>query len=173
MACPYNILRKMNIRLATELDLPAINNIYNQVIRKRYCTADLDEISIEERKKWFNSHHPKTHPVFVVEKNGNVIGWMCYSMYRSGRRALKTAAEISYYLDENHQKKGIGSSLMEYAISQAAKYNFKHLFAILLEPNTASIKLLENYGFERWASMPNIANIDGVWCSHVYYGREV
>ncbi|MBI9058858.1 MAG: N-acetyltransferase [Labilibaculum sp.] len=163
----------MNIRLANSSDLSVINEIYNQAVRKRYCTADLDEIDMEERRNWFDSHKPDTHPVFVVEENGIVLGWMCYSIYRSGRRALKTAAEISYYLHEDHLRKGIGARLMEFAITHASKYNFKNLFAILLEPNIASIKLLEKYGFERWATLPNIANIDGRWCSHVYYGRQV
>lgn len=163
----------MEIRLAIQSDLTAINDIYNQAVRKRYCTADLDEINMEERENWFDSHNPNTHPIFVVEISGVVLGWMCYSMYRSGRRALKTAAEISYYLHDNHLRKGVGSYLMEYAISQAPKYNFKHLFAILLEPNVASIKLLEKYEFKRWATLPSVANIDGEWCNHVYYGREV
>ena len=163
----------MHIRLANRSDLPIINEIYNQAVRKRYCTADLEEISIEERESWFASHDPKYHPVFVVEENEKVLGWMCYSAYRKGRRALQTAVEVSYYLHENHQGKGLGSLLLDFAIKQAPNYNIKHLFAILLEPNTASIKLLEKFGFERWACLPNIANIDGEWCSHVYYGREI
>ena len=163
----------MRIRLAKSSDLFRINEIYNQAVRKRYCTADLEEISMEERNKWFSSHNLETHPVFVAETNHEIIGWMCYSPYRNGRRALQTAAEISYYLHEDYQGKGIGSHLMDFAIKQAPNYKIKHLFAILLEPNSVSIKLLEKYEFERWAKLPNIANIDGEWCSHVYYGREI
>ena len=163
----------MKIRLATKSDLQAINEIYNQAIRKRFCTADLEEINMDERHTWFVDHDSNTYPVFVIEEDGLVIGWMCYSAYRKGRRALQTAVEVSYYLHENHQGKGLGSLLMDFAIKQAPSYNIKHLFAILLEPNVASIKLLEKFGFERWACLPNIANIDGEWCSHVYYGREV
>ncbi|WP_421919966.1 GNAT family N-acetyltransferase [Marinifilum sp.] len=163
----------MQIRLATPKDLPAINEIYNQAVRKRYCTADLEEISMEEREKWFTSHIPNKYPVFVMEENKVIIGWMCYSPYRQGRRALQTALEVSYYLHDDHQGKGMGSQLMDFAIKQASQYHIKHLFAILLEPNMASIKLLEKFGFERWACLPNIANVDGEWCSHVYYGREI
>ncbi|NOU58990.1 GNAT family N-acetyltransferase [Marinifilum caeruleilacunae] len=163
----------MHIRLATQTDLPVINEIYNQAVRKRFCTADLEEIQMSERESWFAAHTPERYPVFVAEDENEIIGWMCYSPYRQGRRALQTAVEVSYYLHNKHQGKGIGSQLMDFAITQAPKYNIKHLFAILLEPNTASIKLLEKYGFEQWACLPNIANIDGQWCSHVYYGREV
>ncbi|RUT79516.1 GNAT family N-acetyltransferase [Ancylomarina longa] len=163
----------MKIRPATISDLPAINEIYNQAVRKKYCTADLDEISMAERQRWFDSHDSNHYPVFVVEENNAVIGWLCYSAYRPGRRALKSSAEVSYYLHQDHLRKGIGSRLMEFALANASPYHFKNLFAILLERNTASIRLLEKFGFERWATLPNIANIDGEWCSHVYYGREI
>jgi len=162
----------MKIRPATQSDLPAINEIYNQAVRKKYCTADLDEISMAERQQWFHLHNPKRYPVFVAEENDAVIGWLCYSAYRPGRRALKSSAEVSYYLHQDHLRKGIGSRLMEFALANASHYHFKNLFAILLERNTASIRLLEKFGFERWATLPNIAEIYGEKCSHVYYGRE-
>jgi L-amino acid N-acyltransferase YncA len=86
----------MKIRLATVSDLPAINEIYNQAVRKRYCTADLDEITLEQRTQWFEGHQPEEYPVFVAEENTTIIGWICFSPYRAGRRALQSAAEVSY-----------------------------------------------------------------------------
>ncbi|PKQ63308.1 hypothetical protein BZG01_15900 [Labilibaculum manganireducens] len=163
----------MKIRLAIQSDLPAINDIYNQAVRKRYCTADLDEITLEQRIKWFEGHQPNQYPVFVAVENDRLIGWICYSAYRAGRRALQSAAEVSYYIDEEHLQKGIGSQLMQFAIDEAPKYQFKSLFAILLAENLASLKLLEKFGFERWGLMPHVADIDGETCDHLYYGRRV
>lgn len=163
----------MKIRLATVSDLPALNEIYNQAVRKKYCTADLDEISMEHRIKWFKGHQPEEYPVFVVEENNAIIGWICFSPYRAGRRALQSAAEVSYYIHEEHLQKGIGSQLMQFAIDEAPKFQFKSLFAILLAANLASLKLLEKFGFERWGLMPHVADIDGEICDHLYYGRKV
>lgn len=163
----------MDIRLATASDLPVINEIYNQAVRKRYCTADLDEISMEQRKRWFLKHQPDHYPIFVAVENEKVIGWICYSPYRAGRRALQSAAEVSYYIHDEHLRKGIGSQLLEFAIKEAPKYQFKSLFAILLAANLASLKLLEKFGFERWGLMPHVADIDGEECDHLYYGRRV
>ena len=36
----------MIIREATDRDLPAINTIYNQAVRQRFCTAHLDELDM-------------------------------------------------------------------------------------------------------------------------------
>ncbi|MDQ1771811.1 GNAT family N-acetyltransferase [Labilibaculum sp. A4] len=163
----------MKIRLATVSDLAAINDIYNQAVRKRYCTADLDEISLKQCTKWFEGHQPEEYPVFAAVEDDRVVGWICYSAYRAGRRALQSAAEVSYYIHEEHLQKGIGTQLMQFVIDKAPKYQFKSLFAILLAENLASLKLLEKFGFERWGLMPHVADIDGEICDHLYYGRKV
>ncbi len=46
----------MLIRIAKKEDLPSINDIYNQSIPTKRSTADMDDITIEERRIWFNSH---------------------------------------------------------------------------------------------------------------------
>ncbi len=49
----------------------------------------------------------------------------------------------------------------------------KTLFAILLDDNDASVKLLERFGFERWGHMPAVANFDGREVGHLYYGLRL
>ncbi len=162
----------MIIRKARKEDLPSINNIYNQSVHTKMSTADIDPVSLEEREKWFNSHD-ENHPVFVVEENRQLIGWISISPYRARRKALRFTAEVSYYIHRDFLKKGIGTKLMEYAIANASKYNIKTLFAILLENNAASIKLLEKFNFEKWAHLPGVADFDGDEVGQYYYGRRV
>src|SRR5215211_7403683 len=49
----------------------------------------------------------------------------------------------------------------------------RHLFAIVLEGNRASLKLLENLGFEQWGFLPRVADFDGDEVGHLYYGRHL
>ncbi len=163
----------MQIRLAEHSDLKAINIIYNQAIDARYCTADLDHISLEERKQWFQSHPADKYPIYVGVVNGEVVAWFSFSAWRSGRRALAMSSEVSYYIHDKHFRKGYANQLMNFAIEKAPELGFKNLFAILLAPNTASIKLLEKFDFELWGRLPDIANIDGEVCSQRIYGRKV
>ncbi|MDE5424308.1 N-acetyltransferase family protein [Ancylomarina sp. DW003] len=163
----------MQIRLAQQTDLKAINAIYNQAIEARYCTADLDPISMEEREQWLQSHPADKYPVYVGVVNGEVVAWFSFSAWRSGRRALEMSSEVSYYIHYEHFRKGYANQLMNFAIDKAPELGFKNLFAILLEPNTASIKLLEKFDFELWGRLPDIANIDSEVCSQRIYGRKV
>ena len=163
----------MEIRIAKKADLPAINEIYNQAVRQRFCTAHLKEVAIGDRKHWFAVRDQDAYPVFVSVTGQDVAGWISLGPYREGRQALAHVAEVSYYVHEKDRGKGIGNSLLGHAIQIAPDYGFSVLIAILLSRNPASIGLLEKYGFERWGTMPGIARIHGQVADHLYYGLKL
>ena len=163
----------MKIRNAQLEDLPAINNIYNQAVRQRFCTAHLEPVSMEDRKHWFSAHDPAHFPVFVAIEDEKLVGWASLGPYREDRQALAHVAEVSYYVDEAAHRKGIGSRLLDHAIHRAPEYGFSVLIAILLNRNPASIALLLKYGFEEWGRMPGIARIDKQEADHLYYGLRL
>jgi L-amino acid N-acyltransferase YncA len=162
----------MFIRIATHKDLEAINNIYNQAVIGGQ-TADITPVSMESRIKWFEGHDERTHPVFVAEENNQIMGWLSFSAYRQGRMGLRHTAEISYYVDTSHRGKGVGSMLVEQALKVAPEYHFKTLFAVILENNNPSIKLVEKNGLEKWGFMPAVAEIKGETLGHLYYGCRI
>jgi phosphinothricin acetyltransferase len=166
-------LPSLTIRIGRPGDLPAIVEIYNQAIALRGATADLDPVTIESRAGWFADHDPAGHPIFVAETDRRVAGWCSLSPYRPGRGALRRTAEISYYVHEDFRRMGIASRLIAHAIEDCPRLGVKTLFAILLDVNIASAKLLEKAGFERWGHMPGVADFDGAECGHLYYGRRV
>ena len=163
----------MDIRLAQREDLAAINKIYNQAVRQKLCTAHLSSISLKHREAWFEKHDPSRFPVFVTVQGERVTGWVSLGPYRSERQALAHVVEVSYYVDEQERGKGIGSMLLEHAITFAPSFGFSILIAILLNRNPASIALLEKFGFSRWGTMPGIAKIDDQLVDHLYYGLKL
>jgi len=163
----------MEIRIAREGDLGAINTIYNQAVQQQFCTAHLELVSMKERARWFSSHDPAYFPVFVAEKDERIVGWVSLGPYREDRQALAHVAEVSYYVDENGRGSGLGSSLLGHSISVAGKYGFTVLIAILLNRNPASIGLLHKFGFKEWGRMPGIARIDEQLADHLYYGLKL
>lgn len=163
----------MNIRKVEYKDLQALVEIYNQAIVTHRCTADMDIFTTEEKNAWLKEHQSEEYPMYIYEIEGKVVGYVYFSGYRPGRRAMRYAAEISYYIHKDYQKKGIGSQLMKFAIEKGRELKFKHLIAILLSCNEASIKLLDKFGFEQWGSMPDIADFDGSIHSHLYYGLKL
>ncbi len=161
------------IRIMQQTDLNSINEIYNQAIAAKFSTAHTIPLSGEERLAWFREHDPAEYPVFVHEENGVIAGWISFGPYRKGRMALQRTAEISYYVHSDFFRRGIGTGLMKYAIIMASKLKYKTLIAILMEPNTASITLLNKFGFGLWGDMPGILEIEGETYNHQYYGLHI
>ena len=52
---------EFQVRDATEADVPAIVDIYNQSIPGAWSTADTKPVTVAERLDWFREHDPPTN----------------------------------------------------------------------------------------------------------------
>jgi len=169
-----NYLRKMlNIRYASEKDLKEIVNIFNQAIHTRASTGYLNKVTVEERKEWFSEHIQEKYPILVAEKNNKIVGWISIDPYRKGRKAFIKIVEASCFVHNDYRRKGIGDQLLHTMMQTAKKLGYSTIFAIVLDKNIGSRKLLEKNNFEQWAFLPDVAEIDGKTLSHVYYGKKL
>ncbi len=161
------------IRRVAGQDLASLTEIYNQAIRSGRCTADTIPFTPAGRSDWLAKNENDRTPIYVYETAGSAVGYCYLSPYRPGRPALAGVAEISYYVDFAHHRRGIGRSLVAHTIAQARVLGYDHLVAILLGCNTASIALLKSFGFREWGCLPEVACIGGERFSHVYYGLDL
>lgn len=159
-------------RLATRADLARIVEIYNSTIASREVTADLEPISVESREPWFAEHSPQFRPLWVVEIDGEVAGWLSFSSFY-GRPAYDGTAEVSLYIDERFRRAGIGRYLLGEAMAQAPRIGVHTLLGFIFGHNLPSLALFERYGFARWAHLPRVALLDGVERDLVILGRRV
>ncbi len=163
----------VEIRIARAADAAAIAEVYNQAVRLRRATADLDPVTPDERRGWLRAHPPERHPVFVAEAAGRVVGWCSLSPYRPGRGALRHTAEVSYYVDERDRGAGVGTRLVKHAVARCPALGIRTLIAVVIDGNAASTALLERLGFARWGVLPGVVDFDGREHAHLYYGRRV
>ncbi|MCX6661435.1 MAG: GNAT family N-acetyltransferase [Euryarchaeota archaeon] len=168
-----NLQKMLSIRYASEKDLKGIVKIFNQAIHTRMSTGYLNEITVEQRKEWFSEHGQEKYPILVAEKNNKIVGWISIDPYRKGRKAFKKTVEVSYFVHNTYRRKGIGDQLLQVMMHTAKKLGYITIFAIVLDKNIGSRKLLEKNNFEQWAFLPDVAEIDGNTLSHVYYGKKL
>jgi phosphinothricin acetyltransferase len=161
------------IRHAKYDDIDRVVAIYNQAIDAGFQTAFMEQQIVEDRIPWFKEHLGPTHPIFVYELDGKVVGWLSISPYRSGRAALRHTVEISYFVDTTYLHRGIGSQLLVYGVNACRQLKYKTAIAIILDKNTASIRLAKKFGFEQWAFLPAVADFNGIECDHLYYGIKL
>ena len=162
----------MIIRDALEADLPAIIDIYNAATATRMSTALFDSVSVEERLPWFRRHSPNEFPLWVVEIEGQIAGWLSFHEFIR-RPAYRGAAEISIYVDERFRRRGLGRALLEKAIADAPRVNARALLGYILGHNEASLALFESAGFERWGRLPRLARLENAERDLVIVGRHI
>ncbi|MGA7275066.1 MAG: N-acetyltransferase family protein, partial [Candidatus Udaeobacter sp.] len=159
------------IRDAIEVDLPAIIQIYNATVPTRMVTAEPEPTTVEARLPWFREHSPEQYPFWVAESDGRVIGWLDFKRFLP-RSAYRGTAEISVYVDENFRGRGVGQRLLQHAITRAPSLGITALVGLIFGHNERSVKLFESLGFERWAFLPCVAELDGVQRDLVMLGQH-
>ena len=159
-------------RLARFGDLPQIVAIYNSTIASRQVTADTEPISVESRHAWFAEHSPERRPLWVIEQDGKIAGWLSYSNFY-GRPAYSGTAELSIYLHEDARGKGLGKYFLQQAIDHAPAIGVHTLLGFIFGHNEPSLKLFDAFGFERWADLPKVANLDGVERDLIIVGKRI
>ena len=162
----------MMIRDALEADLPAIVEIYNEAIRGRISTAQLEEVSVEQRLPWFREHSAKSHPLWVAEIDRQIAGWFSFHSFIR-RAAYRGTAEISVYVSEKFRGRGVGKALLEKAIADSPDLQISALIGCIFAHNEPSLRLFARLGFERWGFLPRVALVDGVDRGVVVMGRHV
>ena len=164
---------KISIRFAEIDDLPSIVDIYNQAIRSRHATGDMEEFEVDDRVGWFEKFDSNDYPLYVAEIENRVVGYCTLSPYRPGRQAMQTVAEISYFLDYSFHRKGIATAILKHVISDCVRIGIKSLLAIILDINLPTIGLLEIFNFEKWGHFPDIIEMDGSKCGQFVYGLKI
>ena len=160
------------IRDAVESDLPAIIDIYNAAVATRLSTAQLETVTLEERRNWLRDHSPDRNPFWVLEMDGQVAGWLTFKSFLP-RCAYRGTTELSVYVDLEFRRRGIAKKLLEEAIERAPALGISAMVGLIFAHNEPSVKLFSRLGFERWGLLPRIAQLDGVERDLTIMGRHV
>ncbi|HEY9803748.1 MAG TPA: N-acetyltransferase family protein [Leptolyngbyaceae cyanobacterium] len=162
----------MAIRHAITSDLPAIVAIYNAAVPSRMATADLEPVSVESRLAWFGGRSPTTRPLWVIEQDGVIAGWLSFQSFY-GRPAYVSTAELSIYIAPAFHHCGLGKQLLAKAIHESPNLGLKTLLGFIFAHNQPSLKLFESFGFQKWGHLPQVANLDGVERDLVIMGLRI
>ncbi len=165
-------------RVARQQDLPLIVDIYNSTVASREVTADTEPVSVASRQQWFDDHNPERRPLWVIHAADDnaaepaILGWMSYSNFY-GRPAYSGTAEVSIYIAESARGKGIGRYCLQEAIAYAPNIAVHTLLGFIFGHNAPSLGLFKKFGFETWANLPRVANLDGIERDLIILGKRV
>jgi L-amino acid N-acyltransferase YncA len=102
------------------------------------------------------------HSRIIALNNNEPVGWAALASV-SSRECYSGVAEVSVYVHQQHQRKGIGKILLEELITLSEQNGIWSLLSVIHEENRASIHLHEQCGFRYIGYRERIAQLDGIW----------
>lgn len=158
------------IRHATHADLPAIMAIYNDAVANTTAIWNDTLVDLDNRRDWFNARINGGFPVFVAERDGDVLGYASYGTFRAFD-GYRHSAELSIYVDTNARGGGIGRLLLAELIAEAQRRNIHVLIAGIEAGNAASIALHETHGFTETGILREVGRKFDTWLDLLFMQR--
>jgi L-amino acid N-acyltransferase YncA len=126
-------------------DAEAVLQIYRPYIEETAITFEYTVPTLEEWKARIE-HYRKDYPWILAIWNHKIIGYAYASKHRD-RIAYSWDAEVSVYIEDGFQKKGIAKILYEKLFQILKLQGIINVYAIITSPNPKSEKFHEAYGF--------------------------
>jgi len=166
--------RATRIRAAAEADLPAILEIYNEVIANTTAVYRETPVTLEDREQWWHARRAQGYPVLVaVEREGGadiVTGFASFGDFRAWP-CYRHTVEHSVHVRAERRGLGIGPALVQALLAPAAAQGKHVMIAAVDAENAVSIALHERLGFERVAHLREVGRKFGRWLDLVFLQR--
>lgn len=162
---------------ATVDDLPAIVDIYNDVIATTtaiYRDRD-DPLTLEDRAAWLQERRRDGFPVLVARDaaTGDVVALGSYGWFKTSPPGYATTVEHTVLVAPRARGAGLGTRLVEALAGHARGAGFHMMVGLIDAANTGSIALHERLGFAERGRIPQVARKDGAWVDLVIVQREL
>ena len=152
----------MLIRLATEQDLPAMLDIYNDIIANTTAVWHYEPHTLQMRTEWFEQRQQQGFPIFVAEEAGKVLGFSTFGSFRPWPGYSKTV-ENSVYVAADSRGKGVAKLLLPPLIEAARQLGIHAIVAGIDAENEISIALHKKFGFVEVAHFKEVGWKFGRW----------
>lgn len=156
------------IRDMQRTDWNYVQVIYKQALRKGESTFNT---ICPEYEEWNQNHIKECR--YVAEIDGKVVGWIAISP-TSSREVYKGVVEVSVYVDEQYQDRGIGTELLKKMCIESEKRGYWCLYSAIISINMPSIILHKKCGFREIGYRERIAKDRfGNWQNTILMERRI
>jgi phosphinothricin acetyltransferase len=154
------------VRDAVNSDASSIADIYNYEMKHGASHYSESMQSAKERLQWLKDLRKKNYPVVVAEAFGKVVGFVALTPFHplGGYRFTVTG---SIYVHPEFRRSRVGKALGEAILEKAHQNHFHSIIAGVNSRNTASIALLESFGFQKVGYFREIGFKNEMWFDDV------
>jgi len=166
---------EVQVRPGVEEDLDALTDLYNHYVRETPITFDTATFTPEERRPWLLSH-PEDGPhrlmVATDADTQEILGYATSSPYRT-KPAYGTSVEVTVYVAPDAGRRGIGTLLYKALFEALADEDLHRAYAGIAQPNEASTRLHERFGFRYVGTYREVGRKFGRYWDVAWYEKEL
>lgn len=164
------------IRIAKKEDLQQMLDIYRHYVLHTTYSFEYTLPTLAEFTQRFERITAR-FPWLVWEEDGQVLGY-AYGSAPFEREAYQWCAELSVYVDQPAQGRGIGRKLYTAAEQILKMQGYLRIYAIITEENEGSRKFHQALGYETVATFPHCGvkfgkSLAVVWMEKVISSVEI
>lgn len=166
---------EVQVRPGVEEDLDALTDIYNHYVRETSITFDTAVFTPEERRPWLLSHPvdgPHRLMVATDADTQEILGYATSSPYRA-KPAYETSVEVTVYVAPDAGRRGIGTLLYKALFEALADEDLHRAYAGIAQPNEASTRLHERFGFRYVGTYREVGRKFGRYWDVAWYEKEL
>jgi phosphinothricin acetyltransferase len=138
----------MRIRDAVHADFDQITAIYNEVLTNSTAIYSDRPATVEERISWWRSRIAQGFPVLVAAEGGHIAGFAAFGDFRAWP-GYRFTVEGTVHIHAGSRGHGVGTELLKVLLARARAMGKHVMIAGVDSENTASLRFLERFGFER------------------------
>ncbi|MDO0933888.1 N-acetyltransferase family protein [Streptomyces sp. DG2A-72] len=166
---------EVQVRPGVESDLEALTDLYNHYVRETPITFDTAAFVPEERRPWLLSH-PEDGPyrlmVATEVDSQEILGYATSSPYRA-KPAYATSVEVTVYVAPGAGRRGIGTLLYKALFEALADEDLHRAYAGIAQPNEASTRLHERFGFRYVGTYREVGRKFGRYWDVAWYEKDL
>lgn len=154
----------------TPEDVPALAEIWNEVVREGVAFPQLDELSVDAAREFFAA---QGYTAAARDENGKVLG--LYILHPNNVGRCGHQANASYAVASSSRGRRVGEALVRHSLETAAALGYRLLiFNAVVASNSRAIALYEKLGFQRIGRVPGGFLLkDGTWSDTILFYHEL
>src|SRR5215469_4302784 len=157
---------------ATDADLEGLVGIYNEVLVNTTAVFANVPVTMDERRRWWQSRTAQGYPVLVARDERGVAGFGSFGDFRAWP-GYRFTVEHTLHVRADARGRGIGTQMLRTLIERARVLGKHVMIAGVDADNAGSIRLHQRLGFTCAGQLCEVGYKFDRWLDLVFLQRSI
>ena len=154
-------MNQIKIKHIDEMDFESFHSCLDAVARERKFLGHVEASPLEKTRMWLTEGMERGDMRLVALDDSKVVGWCDIEISQS--EGFTHAGRLGMGLLKEYRGRGLGSRLLEEALSAAKERGLERVGLDVYASNTPAINLYQKFNFQVEGRKRNARKIDGAY----------